>query len=278
VELFEVHGQVDLFHELDLQIAGVQRGSRIDRDGPGIDPEHRAEFRIDFQVVTKQVRIVAQEAFEILQVVGFAEEGFTHARRGGQPVGAECMAERGEVLLASLNGGAQHLLSDMFAEAAVGLELGFVEELVRGRFVGKGGVTRGVVLDVRRLVPGQRGFEIDQGAGGGVGIHFVVANHADGVVATAGLGVGGPLDLVEIQFDVDSQIDADLPDGVAEIFKVELRVTPGIHHEDAVTAAQDHFVQAEIFEMPAVGEVDVGMTGVREAEGFGQQGADRDVG
>ncbi len=49
----------------------------------------------------------------------------------------------------------------------------------------------------------------------------------------------------------------------------------GIADDDEMAAAQDHFVEAEIFEVPAVGEVDVGIGFVGEAEGFGEDRGER---
>ena len=60
-----------------------------------------------------------------------------------------------------------------------------------------------------------------------------------------------------VDVDGDAEVDADLADGVAEILEDVLRVGAGVADDDAVAAAQHHLVQAEVLEVPAVGEVDV---------------------
>jgi hypothetical protein len=96
------------------------------------------------------------------------------------------------------------LLADVLAEAAVGLELALVEELVGGRLVGEGGLAVTVLPDHLVLVSGDRRLEVEEVAG--LALAGVVdAPHRP--VPRAEAALVEP-QRVDVDVDVDSEVDA----------------------------------------------------------------------
>ena len=70
----------------------------------------------------------------------------------------------------------------MEPQDAVTLELRLVEELVERRLAGEGGIRRGILLHVGRLVAGHRGPQVDEDARQLAAVDVVVADLADRAV------------------------------------------------------------------------------------------------
>src|SRR6476646_1809055 len=71
--------------------------------------------------------------------------------------------------------------------------------------------------------------------------------------------------------DWNSQIDLNFTNRVAKILKGEFRIAACIAHNDEPATAAHHLVDAEIFEMTAVGEVDILLVLASQAEQFGHE-------
>ena len=60
-----------------------------------------------------------------------------------------------------------------------------------------------------------------------------------------------------IELDWDSKIDPNLAHGLAQIGERTFRILAGIAHDNVMASPKHHLVKAEIFEMPAIGEINV---------------------
>ena len=74
--------------------------------------------------------------------------------------------------------------------------------------------------------------------------------------------------------DPNAEIDIDFSHRVAEILEGEIGIAAGIDDDDQPAAPPHHFVETEIFEMTAVGQIDVGTVVVGQAERFREQRLD----
>ena len=84
----------------------------------------------------------------------------------------------------------------------------------------------------------------------------------------------GSAELQGAQFpegDADAEVEGHLPHGIAQVFEFEILVTAGIDDQDEAAPPADHLVQAEILEMAAVGQIDVGPVVGGLAEHLGEQ-------
>src|SRR5581483_3674328 len=118
----------------------------------------------------------------------------------------------------------------------------------------------------------QSGFDVDEHAGvlRGGAIDIAVVDTSDCAAQTFLLGrVGQNVNLVKS--NVDAEVDADLADAVAEILEREGAVLAGITHQDLAAAAQNDFVEPEIVEVAAVGEVDIAARGGGQPKHLGKQ-------
>ncbi len=95
------------------------------------------------------------------------------------------------------------------------------------------------------------------GALGAVGAPVV--DDADGVIRNIFSGVGRTVaQLVQaVEDDPDAEVDIDFPHRIAEVFEGEIRVAAGIDHHNEAAAPPHHFVKPEIFEVAAIGQIDV---------------------
>ena len=143
------------------------------------------------------------------------------------------------------------------AQGPVALELRFAEELVERRLVRECGVLGRVVQDVRWLVAGQCGFDVDENPGDGLRVDVLVVDLADRAVPAA----EGPLALPDqgggVDLDPHAEVGAALADQAAEVEEIEVRVGPRIADQDETAAPAYQFVDAEVLEVSPVGEVDV---------------------
>src|SRR5688572_9559947 len=138
-------------------------------------------------------------------------------------------------------------------------------------------MTARILPHVGRFIPRQRRFQIDQQAGRSLSIDLIVADDAQCVVGSAQPVFR--LDLKKFGWNVDvySKIDANFPNGTTEIQKGPGAVTTRVTDHDAVAPAKDHFVKSQILEMAAVGQVDIGIIRIRQAERFGEQRTHRNA-
>ena len=84
--------------------------------------------------------------------------------------------------------------------------------------------------------------------------------------------------LLHVDLDVDAEVGAALLDGVAEILERERAVLPGVARDDEAAAAADQLVDAEVLEVPAVGEIDPRVAVGGHAEQLVEQLAQRQPG
>src|SRR5262249_35728549 len=97
------------------------------------------------------------------------------------------------------------------------------------------------------------------------------------VAARRALRERGPrLDVEAGEIDLDAEIDPDLADGVAQIRQRAVGIAAGIADHDVAAAPPDHFVEPEILEMAAIGEVNIRTLVVGEAEQLPHDGRNAD--
>ncbi len=135
----------------------------------------------------------------------------------------------------------------MQAEHAVAFGLGFVEPLIAGTLMGKFGEGGSVAFHVGRLVAQENRLDVDEHAVLARAIDFGVANTADG--AAPGLAAERA-DVVVGKLDGNIQIDADLAQGIAQVFVSVVWVAAGIEHHDVTAAAEHHVVEARFSKWP----------------------------
>ena len=59
----------------------------------------------------------------------------------------------------------------------------------------------------------------------------------------------------------DTEIDIDFPNCIAEILKGEVGIAAGVDEDDKPASPSHHFVETEVLEVTAIGQIDVG-TGI----------------
>ena len=61
-----------------------------------------------------------------------------------------------------------------------------------------------------------------------------------------------------------AEIDLDLANRIAQIFKLKIAIRIGVDHDDGAAAPQYHLVQPQILEVTAIGELNplVGVIGI----------------
>ena len=179
-------------------------------------------------------------------------------------------------------GGAERLAHGVEAQRAVALELRLVEELVARGLMGKGRVLGRVAEDIGRLVAGERRLDVEQRprrerrAVGVARVEAVVPDGANRAVAFAAAGDGRQL--AQIDLDVHAEVGAAPLDGVAEVLEGDVAVLPGIAGDDEPAAAPHQFVEAQVLEVAAVGEIHPLLVVGRHAEQLVEQLAQRQVG
>jgi len=62
-----------------------------------------------------------------------------------------------------------------------------------------------------------------------------------------------------IELDWDSKIDPNLAHSLTQIGERTFWIFAGIADDNVVASPKHHLVQAEIFEMPAIGEINLGI-------------------
>src|SRR5215469_3761444 len=75
-------------------------------------------------------------------------------------------------------------------------------------------------------------------------------------------------DVDAAEADGDAQVDPCFPDRVAQIFELVIRIATRITDDNVSAAPADHLVDAEIFEMTAIRQIDVPAGVSRQPEHF----------
>ena len=60
---------------------------------------------------------------------------------------------------------------------------------------------------------------------------------------------------LRVELNRNVEVDADLADRIAEVLKAGVGILTSIDHQDATTAATDHFIQAEVLKVAAVAQI-----------------------
>src|SRR5687768_5809314 len=134
-------------------------------------------------------------------------------------------------------------------EFAIAVELHLAVELVGRGLVRKFRVGAPVAIDIGAQVPAQQRLEIEDFAVTAVG----VAHAAYQVRLRAQSVVTGQRVCADL--DAGAEIRARALHGLAKIGERGIRIRPGITDDDVPAAPAQQLVQTEIFEMPAVGEM-----------------------
>ena len=126
--------------------------------------------------------------------------------------------------------------------------------------------------DIGRFQAAEGWFDVKQGAIGAGAVELRIVNRSDCVVADLRAGLLGR-DGVDV--DGDAEVDADFAYGVAKILEDIVTVAAGVDDHDVPATAENHFVEPEIIEVAAIGEIHVGIGFVGGAEGFVEEGKRR---
>ena len=165
----------------------------------------------------------------------------------------------------------QHRGHGVITELAVGLELRFVEPLVRRGLVRKIRMHAGVLHDVDRFVAGQRRLDVQQKPRHRFRVGLLIMDAADAAVIQALAGALRGNACLGVDVDAHAEIHLAFAHRVAEVLEAELRVHAGIDRDDEPAAAPHQFVDAEILEVAAVAQIDELGVLVGEPEDFAQQ-------
>src|SRR6185312_236965 len=143
---------------------------------------------------------------------------------------------------------------------AIAFKLALGKELVRRGLVRERGMRDRILQHIRRLLPVHARLDVDELSwrGGSCTVDALIVDVRDGAAKIGLLRSLLHLELVSTKNDGDSEVDLDFADGVAEVFELTLGVGAGIDDDDAVCAAKDHLVDAEVFKVATVREVDIG--------------------
>ena len=158
-------------------------------------------------------------------------------------------------------------------EPPIALELRLREELIGRRFVRKGYALGRVVQDVRGHARAPRRLDVQNRAD----LPLRIANRphcARRAVVAQRVGRG---DLSNVEVDLHAQVRAALANRVAEILESVAGVGAGIARDDVAATPAHELVDAEVLEVPAVGEIHVAARFVGEPEDLAQQMEQRDL-
>ncbi len=87
----------------------------------------------------------------------------------------------------------------------------------------------------------------------------------------AGGGIAFGLELGDVEVDLCAEVDAAFADGHADALEGEVAVLFGVADDDGGAVAADELVEAHVFEVASVREVEEGSLVVDHADEFGQQ-------
>src|SRR5258708_5649818 len=119
----------------------------------------------------------------------------------------------------------------------------------------KGQLLRPIAQHVGSLVAGQRGFDVDKGPGCCAFAESVVTDGANRAMPLAQTAALLATDAVDVDLDIDAHVSAALSNQIAEIPKGQTAILVGVAGNDVAAAAAHQLVNAQVFEVPAVGEV-----------------------
>src|SRR5271169_433771 len=152
---------------------------------------------------------------------------------------------------------------DVMAEGSVGFELRLVEPLIGGRLVRKIWVQPLVGDELgRALVAAHRRLDVEDVAGRGRLARIAVADILDRpereIRQLRRAGTPGRLEQRGYRKpDARAEIEPDLAGCVAEILVPATEILGAVADDDPAATAANHLVKPEVFEMAAVGEIDV---------------------
>lgn len=106
---------------------------------------------------------------------------------------------------------------------------------------------------------------------------MAIANFADKAVAISGSGTAFQ-DHRGIKRYRHSQIDLDLAYRITQICQLEVQVTGSVDDNDSLASAHDHFIESQVFKVPAIGKIDPLVFVGGLAQGFIQQRRQRESG
>ena len=142
-----------------------------------------------------------------------------------------------------------------------------------------------IAHDPRGLGPMQGRFDVeDRSIAAAVAIGRLVVDEAHGVVRDVlrliDAGARGTVRQVlqPCEIDANPEVDVDLANSVAEIVEREVGILAGVDDHNEPTSPPYHLVEPKILEMPAVRQIDVPFVVGRQAEGFLEQGLNREIG
>jgi len=146
------------------------------------------------------------------------------------------------------------------AQAAVAFELRFVEPLVGGGFVREGGIFPAVGQDIGGDAACDSGFYVEQFARRRSDlVAGTVLRIVDG--AEDGVALGQTVVCQDkrswVDGDFDAEIAAAFSNGVSQVTEGHTLVGVRVGGNDVGAAAAHQFVDAEIFEVAAVGDINV---------------------
>ncbi len=124
----------------------------------------------------------------------------------------------------------------------------------------------GVVGDVDRFIAGQSRLDVEQRAVFGMLVDARIADDSDRAVRVAVWTMRWADANASREIDRDPEIDSDFADRIAQILERVVAIARRIGDDDEPAAPRDHFVQSEIFEMPAIGQIHVRIPVGRPAE------------
>jgi hypothetical protein len=153
-----------------------------------------------------------------------------------------------EHLMEGLGSGYQtlwkHLIDNVLAKSPVRFELRLIEKLVRSRFVRKLRVVGGIFQYIDRFIASEGRFQVDQYSVGRALVHPTIVDGSNSVVAGAPPVLSDGSQPIQCDSDIDSKIDPDLPDGIAQILELYFLVAAGVTDENEMTPAQHHLVKS----------------------------------
>jgi hypothetical protein len=145
-------------------------------------------------------------------------------------------------------------IGDVITKAAIGFKLGFIKKLVGSALVREGGMGQGVALDVVGQGAGKGALQLDQRGGrrsiGVSDLPYGIVHEA----AAERIGfIGNGAEICEVELHFTTEIDAGHANSVGEVAETVFRISGRVTEDDVAAATLDQRVEAQVFQMPAVG-------------------------
>ena len=129
----------------------------------------------------------------------------------------------------------------------------------------------GVLLDVGWLIPGHGSADVNQDSWGGVAVKVAITYLTDDHMRARQVFRFFQGQRSGVKHDADAQINPRQPDQVAEIVAGGVGILGRVDGHDIATAAAEQFIDAEVLEVAAIGDVDVITVAGRPAKEFVDQ-------